>query len=95
MNTAMIVAAACTLLLSFLSAVVLRRVGVIGGDAPESDTPESDGDASETGRGVSETGGEDPETDGEGPETDGVSATPGPPSSRSSRRPGPFRGASR
>ncbi|MFJ8249276.1 MFS transporter [Streptomyces sp. NPDC094466] len=95
MNTAMIVAAACTLLLSFLSAVVLRRVGVIGGDAPESDTAESDGDVSETGRDVSETGGEDPETDGEGPETDGVSATPGPPSSRSSRRPGPFRGASR
>lgn len=46
MNTAMIVAAACTLLLSLLSAVVLRRVGVIGGgDVPETDGggPETDG----------------------------------------------------
>ncbi|MDG9724629.1 MFS transporter [Streptomyces sp. DH41] len=35
MNTAMAVAAACTVVLVFLSAVVLRHVGVIGGDEPE------------------------------------------------------------
>ncbi|MEU7568274.1 MFS transporter [Streptomyces fradiae] len=35
LNTAMLVAAVCTLVLAFLSAVVLRHVGVIGGDEPE------------------------------------------------------------
>ncbi|SCD39058.1 MFS transporter [Streptomyces sp. OspMP-M43] len=47
MNTAMIVAAVCTLLLSFVSAVVLRRVGVIGGTAPEPEgrAPEPDRNA--------------------------------------------------
>ncbi|MEU3734695.1 MFS transporter [Streptomyces sp. NPDC033538] len=35
MNTAMAVAAACTVVLVFLSVVVLRHVGVIGGDEPE------------------------------------------------------------
>ncbi|MGW0790041.1 MFS transporter [Streptomyces sp. NPDC002911] len=35
MNTAMVVAAVCTLVLSFLSALVLRHVSVIGGDEPE------------------------------------------------------------
>lgn len=37
MNTAMAVAAVCTLALSFLSAVALRHVGVIGGNGPETD----------------------------------------------------------
>ncbi|MFD3825664.1 MFS transporter [Streptomyces sp. NPDC058625] len=37
MNTAMLVAAVCTLVLSFLSAVVLRHVGTIGADEPEAD----------------------------------------------------------
>ncbi|OSY51259.1 hypothetical protein BG846_03120 [Streptomyces fradiae ATCC 10745 = DSM 40063] len=35
LNTAMLVAAVCTLILAFLSAVVLRHVGIIGGDEPE------------------------------------------------------------
>ncbi|ARF76198.1 MFS transporter [Kitasatospora albolonga] len=35
LNTAMAVAAACTVVLAFLSAVVLRHVGVIGGEEPE------------------------------------------------------------
>ncbi|MFE2295608.1 MFS transporter [Streptomyces sp. NPDC059452] len=37
LNTAMLVAAACTLVLALLSAVVLRHVGTIGGDEPETD----------------------------------------------------------
>ncbi|CAL9576577.1 MFS transporter [Streptomyces sp. enrichment culture] len=37
LNTAMLVAAVCTLVLSFLSAVVLRHVGVIGGDEAEAE----------------------------------------------------------
>ncbi|MDT9682312.1 MFS transporter [Streptomyces sp. TRM76323] len=37
LNTAMLVAAVCTLVLSFLSAVVLRHVGIIGGDEPGAD----------------------------------------------------------
>ncbi|MFD5696561.1 MFS transporter [Streptomyces lasiicapitis] len=37
LNVAMLVAAVCTLVLSFLSAVVLRHVGIIGDDEPEAD----------------------------------------------------------
>lgn len=37
LNIAMLVAAVCTLVLSVLSAVVLRHVGIIGGDEPEND----------------------------------------------------------
>ena len=37
LNTAMLVAAVCTLVLASLSAVVLRHVGVIGGEEPRED----------------------------------------------------------
>ncbi|MFJ6686805.1 MFS transporter [Streptomyces werraensis] len=37
LNIAMLVAAVCTLVLSILSAVVLRHVGIIGGNEPETD----------------------------------------------------------
>lgn len=42
LNTAMLVAAMCTLVLAMLSAVLLRKVGVIGADGPEVDGPEVD-----------------------------------------------------
>lgn len=37
LNTAMLVAAVCTLVLALLSAVVLRHVGVIGGQEPDAE----------------------------------------------------------
>ena len=48
LNTAMLVAAVCTLVLAFLSAVVLRHVGVVGGEGPQDDPGAEEADPAES-----------------------------------------------